>query len=425
MMRKVIIRVCIVAFILVSLFILVGCEKRDDLFINGVQYAYDDYSDTYKVREITFWAGWKVIIRSEINGKPVTTLDGESQWMKLPAVARIVIIPETVTRVEWNFVRYCRKLVYNEDSDGYYLGSKDNPYFLFVRPKEDEVAEQYNYVSNIEIEPAIKETPVTPPYNSSDSGVVSCRINENCKLLIDGAFANSENLRSITIPGNIKTISSYAFAECENLETIILEEGVEKIAREAFKSCVNLKYIDFPSSIREIGDCAFCSCYAIESFEIPEGVITLGTAFEWCYNLKEIFIPSTVTNMDCISYECLALEKIEVSENNPYYKSIDGIVYSKDGTVLIRYPAAKQDETFKIPDGVKKICSNAFFDNYYVKNIVIPKSVVEIENYFRSYSVENVYYCGNTEAWKKINYNTSVDFYHATVFLNCDYEDYE
>ena len=129
--------------------------------------------------------------------------------------------------------------------------------------------------------------------------------------------------------------------------------------------------------------------------------------------------------MDSISYECLALEKIEVSEDNPYYKSIDGIVYNKDGTVLIRYPAAKQDETFKIPDGVKKICSNAFFDNYYVKNLVIPKSVVEIENHFRSYSVENVYYCGSTEAWKKINYNTSVHFYHATVFVNCDYEDYE
>ena len=47
------------------------------------------------------------------------------------------------------------------------------------------------------------------------------------------------------------------------------------------------------------------------------------------------------------------LEKIEVSSVNPYYRSADGVLYSKDGKTLIAYPREKSDETFKIPYGTE------------------------------------------------------------------------
>ncbi len=72
------------------------------------------------------------------------------------------------------------------------------------------------------------------------------------------------------------------------------------------------------------------------------------------------------------------LEKIEVSSVNPYYRSADGVLYSKDGKTLIAYPREKSDETFKIPYGTEYIYSGAFSDNRFIKKIELPLSLSKI-----------------------------------------------
>ena len=72
---------------------------------------------------------------------------------------------------------------------------------------------------------------------------------------------------------------------------------------------------------------------------------------------------------DSIDSHLKYLDKVTVAEDNPKYKSIDGVVYSKDGKQLLLYPAAKNEEgTFEVPKEVTEIGKYAFNDanNKYV-----------------------------------------------------------
>lgn len=57
---------------------------------------------------------------------------------------------------------------------------------------------------------------------------------------------------------------------------------------------------------------------------------------------------------------CYSLKNIDVHENNAYYKSVDGKLYSKDGTKFIQYALGKPDETFLVDSSVYEISYRAF-----------------------------------------------------------------
>ena len=78
---------------------------------------------------------------------------------------------------------------------------------------------------------------------------------------------------------------------------------------------------------------------------------------------------------------CQKLTEIIVSENNAAFKSMDGVLYSKDGTKLIKYPMAKTDATFQIPDSVTEIGGYAFYYCTNLTDIDIPDSVRTIGRY--------------------------------------------
>lgn len=118
---------------------------------------------------------------------------------------------------------------------------------------------------------------------------------------------------------------------------------------------------------------------------------------------EEITIPKNVYDLgiECIDGQ-YPLKRILVDENNQFFKSIDGTLYSKDGETFFRYPVGKSSETFVIADGVKKIMGRAFSGCLWIKNIVLPASVEEIGDYafcgmhnLESYNIpEGVTYIG-------------------------------
>ena len=73
------------------------------------------------------------------------------------------------------------------------------------------------------------------------------------------------------------------------------------------------------------------------------------------------------------------IESIEVPVENPYIKSKDGVVYTKDGKNLLFYPPAKKDKIFFVPDGVKEIGYNEHYYSFetcqYLEELYIPSSV--------------------------------------------------
>ena len=137
-------------------------------------------------------------------------------------------------------------------------------------------------------------------------------------------------------------------AMCPQLTEICVEEGPITIQKNA----------------RTIWSCAFNGCHKITSIQIPETIHGIGDA-------------AFGDMPDC--------QEILVSDKNPYYKSVDGVLYTKDGKVLLAYPAGKKDKVFRVPDGVTYIASGAFMKADHLTKVILPKSVDQIcEAAFRS-----------------------------------------
>ena len=135
-------------------------------------------------------------------------------------------------------------------------------------------------------------------------------------------------------------------------------------------------------TVTEIGDKAFSGCYMIESVTIPNGVITVGdSAFSDCGSLTSVTIPNSVSYIsEYAFYGCKALEDINVSANNDAYSSENGVLFNNGKTALIKYPPAKTETEYAIPDSVVFIGVSAFSYCYWLKSIVIPNKVKYIED---------------------------------------------
>ncbi len=117
---------------------------------------------------------------------------------------------------------------------------------------------------------------------------------------------------------------------------------------------------------------------------IPDGFITISSLF--LPKLEKLYISETVdrTHDVCTSeYAAIYSEKLEaiiVDPKNKNLKSVDGMLFSKDGTNLLKYPAKKAGKEYSIPDNVESICYGAF-ENCNLKTVYYPKQKKRIENY--------------------------------------------
>ena len=196
--------------------------------------------------------------------------------------------------------------------------------------------------------------------------------NEN--LIIPAVFQHNGTWYRVT------TIGNFAFEDCSKLTSVTIGDSVTTIGGWAFSNCSNLTEITIPDSVTTIGNWAFYYCYNLTEITIPDSVTTIGNwAFYYCYNLTEITIPDSVTTIgDMAFYHCSNLTSIVVDGNNPAYQSINGNLYSKDGTVLIAYAIGKTDTSFTIPDSVTTIGNSAFYRCDNLTSVTIGNSVTTI-----------------------------------------------
>ena len=230
-----------------------------------------------------------------------------------------------------------------------------------------------------------------------------------------GAFIGCSSLTSITIPDSVTSIGDYAFLGCSRLtaidvntdnkdytsvngvlfyndKTIIcypagkkgnnykIPDGVTSICWYAFSGCTSLTSITIPDSVTEIGGSAFENCSSLTSITIPDSVTSIGIgAFVGCSSLTSIMIPDNVTYIGgAVFADCSSLTEIKVSTQNAKYVSVNGVLYNKDKTTIMCYPAGKKDKNYKILDGVTEICTSAFNGCSSLTSITIPDSVTEI-----------------------------------------------
>ena len=227
---------------------------------------------------------------------------------------------------------------------------------------------------------------VTGIGSCTDTDLVIPAIYEGLRVTAigDEAFYDCDGLTSVEIPDSVTEIGSRAFEKCSSLTSVVIGDSVTTIGNYAFSSCSNLTSVEIPDSVTTIGERAFQSCSNLTSVVIGDGVTTIGNfAFSSC---------SSLTN-------------ITVSADNTAYQSIDGNLYSKDGTILIQYATGKTATEFIIPDSVTTICEKAFYDCSSLTSVVIGDGVTTIGMQAFDYcsSLTSVYYKGTASDWSSMS----------------------
>ena len=91
---------------------------------------------------------------------------------------------------------------------------------------------------------------------------------------------------------------------------------------------------------------------------VDKNIISDSNLFFYLYNFSQS------TTFEYNSFlDCKNLKSIEINKNNNKYKSIDGVLFTKDGKTLITYPASKEESSYIIPIDVEEIEFDAFLES--------------------------------------------------------------
>lgn len=146
-------------------------------------------------------------------------------------------------------------------------------------------------------------------------------------------------------------------------------------------------------------------------------VVALGdNAFVQSHMLEEVTLPRQMVGIGMATFaDCSALKNYYVAEGNPYFESIDGVLYAEDGTYLVRYPIGRDPvdvvvpdgvydigyvafaysrslTTIQLPDSLEQIGAWAFADCPQLNHVKIPESVTQLEDFlfFRCFGLEDI-----------------------------------
>ena len=191
-------------------------------------------------------------------------------------------------------------------------------------------------------------------------------------------FGDCSKLATVNIGNNVTTIPAATFCDCSGLTNITIPNSVTTIPAYAFNGCTGLMSITIPDSVTSIGDYAFRFCSGLTSITIPDSVTSIGEgAFLFCTSLTSVTIPDSVTSMGVGAFNgCSGLTSIIVVEGNSKYHSEGNCIIETETKTLIL-----GCKTSVIPtDGsVTSIGEYAFALYTGLTSITIPDSVTSID----------------------------------------------
>ena len=156
--------------------------------------------------------------------------------------------------------------------------------------------------------------------------------------------------------------------ENKTAEVTYKSQSVDNSYHVIYNERWNISKISIPESVEynaesynvvSIGQCAFHSCANLTLVNIPNSVLSIGNA---------------------AFYNCTNLTDINVVESNQYFSSINGVLFNKEQTVLLKYPSGKSELSYAIPQSVTEIGESSFSLSCNLTTIDVSNGVVSIEN---------------------------------------------
>lgn len=174
---------------------------------------------------------------------------------------------------------------------------------------------------------------------------------------------------------------------------------VTALGVSAFESCTTVTSLTLPPTIRSIGSHCFYDCH-FTTLQLPDSLRSIGNSAFLYSRVSELNLPACFEEYDDAAFWARSLKSITVDEDNPYYRSIDGWLYSKDSLTLCIVPDGEAGAvdvpsyvrhigrmafgfcghitTASLPEGLESIGAFAFNCCAVVNNIVVPSTVTRI-----------------------------------------------
>lgn len=216
-------------------------------------------------------------------------------------------------------------------------------------------------------------------YNCDDLKSVS--ISGKNAGINDSAFSSCDNLESVSLHGVKYLADKGVFNYCRKLQTFTADNDLESIGEYTFQNDELLYSVNMGTGVNYIGKYAFDSCSALTSIELSDKLYSISDyTFNKCTYLESISLGSKLSSISKYAFsDANNLRYITISDENEYLKSVDNVVYSKDGKTLVLFSKARTGE-FTVPDGVETIGTYAFW-NCRISKVNLPATVNTVSEY--------------------------------------------
>lgn len=228
-------------------------------------------------------------------------------------------------------------------------------------------------------------------------------IGDDTKVIAGGAFYNNNNIVKVDFSKNFKYINEYTFCECKNLKEVTLPENLKEIPKGFFEGCANLEKVLLHNdhhTVEVIHERAFLYC------ENLKHIFSLNHVKKICYSSFYYLYPLWKYNHSQHSIYMMEENYCHTQLFNTIAESCDNIfIFSNCVIHGILY----QEEVLYIPEGVESISGYAFYQNQYIKKVILPKTLKYIGQ-------ACFFHCENLE---EIEFHGKLDFIGKEAFSRC------
>lgn len=432
-------------------------EKINYEYTEGINYELNEQGTGYEANGFTsdFDVNCTVLaIHAMYKGLPVTSIktftDDNNKIAKF-------IIPETIKTIgdESSFYYY-----YSAHKNMLHLKEfyvvDTNPYFcsvdgvLYNKDMTELVCYPMNKIVTTFNIPSTVKTLRTGSFAGAKISVLNC--NEGLEVIEGYLFSDandSSTVVTVNLPSTLKVLGMHAFTSgmkieningvpstIEYVDAVVIDPFMESYQYTYYKGGMYLgnaqnpylilarnRYLNLDITVHPDTK-IIASGVGLQSssdfeFVIPDNVERVCGSIYNDGSLGKIYIGKNAKLISDNPFGDIAryLTEIAVSEENPYYTAVDGVLYTKDLKKLIYYPCDKTDRIYSILQGCEEIAPKAFaYTNYsgvgreMLQQIILPDTLKKIgSNAFE-----------NRVNLREINIPESVSEIGEEAFLNCN-----